>query len=252
MLTKSERPKAQTAVTVAIQTALRPGAEKLLCPPVATRSSKPESQAAEVAEKKARQVADAKNWPITATVVACVILGDNGNVIFDGTIENYPAEGELAMAAIRLIEDVLFLRSPLETETERNRPLDASMIFGDDIWTTMRILFADACRYGTIIDKIVDLRKPFWAGTRMSQERLLADPYETFVASDRRGDISRQTVVDYLQPPRIREISRAGAEMYATKLRTRGASTDSVELLLTLNSQAINSWMLAVSIGLLG
>jgi hypothetical protein len=58
--------------------------EQYLAPPVATRSKKAESQAAEVAEKQAERVATLATTPFAATATHIKLVDRNNSVIYEG------------------------------------------------------------------------------------------------------------------------------------------------------------------------
>lgn len=182
--------------------------QNFIAEPVATRSSKPDSVAKEIEEKRAIQAEQAQFWPITSTVQSCVLIDQHGNEVYRNNVkQGFDAvEGEVSFNTLAMIHAA-------NTSNRGQFEEDASMhdigvnLYGLKIRSRMSVLVLDALRYvtqqrqaGLTVDEVpVGLwaHKPFAPAP-------WCDPYEVLVPSDHRANFTWDIVAEYLgMPPSI-------------------------------------------------
>lgn len=162
---------------------------KLLSPPVATRSKKPDSMAAEVAEKAFKQQEEAGTRPVTAYVESAVLLDAMGGILAAQVSVNTP---HLLGVIVEACQD------------NGSTPLKAAafstfgpVVFCDGGPDVMRILHVQAAhvyaRHPGLAPRVAALclHLPF-------QPQYTCDPYEIALSTGDRGNISRDALATAL------------------------------------------------------
>lgn len=173
-------------VFLAIATNALPTATSFLMEPVATRSKKPDSVAAEVAEKREKQLQEAAFRPVTATVTGCVVLDVHGRVIavgLPGSVNGIPTSN-MAATMLQTIDD--YSRS--YTSHGSFGSTFGPTIFGDNVKDGLRIMFIDSL---TTPDEV---RRDRFAAMCLNlpfSPPQWCDPYEMVLPTEDRSNVPR-------------------------------------------------------------
>lgn len=162
----------------------RPDWERFLVEPQATRSKKPESVQAEIAEKRAQREENAQFWPLTGTISACVIIDQDGNEVFSSSAGFGTPEGDVSHKAMCALHALL-------PDNCHN------LMYGIRIYDRMRVMALDAIRFYVANPKLDIVQPRLWS-TQAFESGPWVDPYSTLVPSERRNDISWDCLCDFL------------------------------------------------------
>ena len=185
-----------------LTTSRRADWEKYLAEPKATRSSKPESVAKEIAEKQQKQAELSQFWPVAATVGSCVILDQHGNEVFSGSGGFGVPEGSVSHTALSMLGRLLATGSD-KIAAEPTLYDMGVRLFGLGIRDRLRIMALDALRYisqGTAEDARYMIPVGLWTH-KAFEAAPWVDPYEILVPSELRGDIPWDSLAEFLNIP---------------------------------------------------
>lgn len=186
------RPKLFLGVTLG----RRPDWEDYFAEVVATRSSKPESVAKEIAEKRASREEQAHFYPVAGTIHTCVILDESGREVFSSTPAGFDQQtvqaGRTSYMALTVVRDLL-----KQFETEHGHSDDSPSIYGLKVRDRLRVMALDAIRYMRE-SGIKDFIPPgLWYHTPFSPAPW-CDPYEAIVPAEHRSNIPYDGLCDFL------------------------------------------------------
>lgn len=175
----------------------RPEWESYFSEVAATRSSKPDSVAKEIAEKRAKREEQAHYIPVAGTVVSCVLLDEDGRQVFlmnaGGPFDNKP--GEISYIALQAIRDTLF---QADGSPFRSASGIGATLFGLKIRDRIRIMALDAMRFlATAGENRRSLPAALWYH-RPFDPAYWCDPYEAIVPSEHRNDIPYDGLCSFL------------------------------------------------------
>lgn len=175
--------------------------QRYLAEPVATRSSKPDSVAKEIAEKKEKQEAQSQYWPLTATVNSCVILNQDGEEVFVGNSGFSTAEGEVSHTALLTIGGMYAGSDDVSKLNIQPTMYDLGFsLYGLNVRDRMRVLAIDALRFANqSVEGAVPSMVPvgLWY-YRAFETAPWCDPYEAVVPSELRNDITWDSLAEFL------------------------------------------------------
>lgn len=172
--------------------------EKYFAEVTATRSSKPESVAKEIAEKQKDREAQAHFLPVAGVVSSCVILDINGDVVFNsgGSFESSP--GKISYEAMQLITNTW-----TNTAIPVANDLDelGYRLYGLRIRDRLRIMALDALHYAHSNKvSVKDILPGLWYN-RPFEASMWCDPYDMIIPSQNRNDISFDGLSEFLRFP---------------------------------------------------
>lgn len=183
-----------------VTTSRRPDWQKYIAEPKATRSSKPESVAKEVAEKQQKQAELSQFWPLAATVGSCVVLDQHGAEVFSGSGGFGVPEGHVSYTALCTLANLLTAGGNSKIATEPTMYDMGVQLFGLGIRDRLRIMALDALRFislGSAEDQRYMIPVGLWTHKAFEASPWL-DPYEILVPSELRNDIPWDSLADYL------------------------------------------------------
>lgn len=180
-----------------LTTARRKDWDRYLSAPIATRSSKPESVAKELEEKRARREEQAQFWPVTATVSTCVIIDQTGNEVFRATAGFSTVEGEVSYKTVEILTRLMTTGSYPLTKAPTLYDL-GSRLFGLRIRDRMRVLALDALRYANLTKNgLENIPVGLW-NHRPFEHAPWTDPHELIVPSEMRSDVAWNNIGEFL------------------------------------------------------
>lgn len=191
----------KTRLFLGITTCRRDNWEGFLTEVQATRSSKPESVAKEIAAKREAREENAHHLPLAGTLSTCTILNQHGNEVFVGVSDYAAAPGQLSYEVLTFIADTLQLGArPLDDLLRTSSTDCGSVLFGLRIRTRLRIMALDALRYIHSQHIAGTVHCALWQH-RPFDPALWADPYEVIIPSDFRNDVDYAALCDFLNVP---------------------------------------------------
>lgn len=185
-----------------LTTSRRADWQKYLAEPKATRSSKPESVAKEIAEKREKQAELSQFWPVAATVGSCVILDQNGDEVFASSGGFGVPEGSVSYTALSTLARLLATGGD-KIAAEPTLYDMGIRLFGLGIRDRLRIMALDALRFisqGTPADERYMIPVGLWTH-KAFEAAPWCDPYEILVPSELRHDIPWDSLAEYLNIP---------------------------------------------------
>lgn len=204
---QQQNPQPRQLLFLGLTTSRRPDWQKYLAEPAATRSSKPESVAKEVAEKRLKQENLSQFWPVAATVASCVILDQHGEEVFASTGGFGVSEGSVSYTAMTTLAR-LITEGGDKITTEPTLYDMGVRLFGLGIRDRLRIMALDALRF--ISQAPANEQRymiPVGLWTHKAFEAApWVDPYEILVPSELRNDVPWDSLADFLNisvPPGI-------------------------------------------------
>lgn len=176
----------------------RPDWMTYLMEPEATRSSKPESVAKEITEKKAKQEAEARTYPVAGTVAAAVIMNSAGEALLTTCHDASAPAGDVSVRVLQW----LAAANAVDPVSDYDPRTDCGIrLFGFGIADFMGIMFLDALGFARATRTDVDIPLGLWYHAPFEQ-RPWADPFHILIPSERRDrDIDRQGLCDFLGIP---------------------------------------------------
>lgn len=169
--------------------------DSYFAPCVATRSSKPDSVAKEIAEKEEKRAANAHFYPVAATVTSCIIVDHKGDEVFAATPSFNTTPGDVAARALAVIATYI---EQSELCVDNPQLYDVQVrLFGLRIRDRLRILALDALRHGVVTGNAGDVPVGLWYH-RPFEPAPWCDPYEALVPSELRSDVSYDGLCKFL------------------------------------------------------
>lgn len=171
--------------------------------PIATRSSKPESVAKEIAEKKAAQEEQAGFWPVTSTVTSVVILDQNGTQCFTAASGINGHIGEVSYRTLQYLHDVLDLTGSHACSHDLGINL-----YGLKIRDRLRTLAMDALYYVTQRAKAGERYAQIPVGlwyNRPFAPTIWADPFDVLLPTENRQNFSWESIANFLSIPQFHD-----------------------------------------------
>ena len=166
----------------------RPDWEWYFAEPVATRSSKPESVAKEVARKREEREAQAHFYPVAGTVHTCVVLDIKGEVLHKTTPGFDAPAGESSYRTFEFLQGFL-LNNGYDKKNMSTLREEENVLFGLRIRDRLRIMALDAIRYANNNNRDISVIIPELWYHRAFEPAIWCDPYEGVIPSERRNDV---------------------------------------------------------------
>ena len=175
----------------------RPDWATYLMEPEATRSTKADSVAKEIAEKRAKQEAEARTYPVAGTLQAVAILNSAGEPVFTTFHDPNQPAGDVSHRTL------VWLAQARVTDPVPVAPaVDCGIrLFGFGIPEFMRLMVLDALYYSRVARVQVDIPLGLWYH-KPFEAAPWADPFHMVIPSEHRNkNIDRQGLCDFLGIP---------------------------------------------------
>lgn len=172
--------------------------EKYFAPPVATRCSKPESVANEIAMKQQARMEQAHFLPVSGVVSSCVIIDIHGDIVFNSGGSFESTSGKISYDAMQMIATAW--KDTINPVPNGSTEL-GYRLYGLRIRDRLRIMALDALHYANTSGVSVSNIIPELWYNRPFEVSSWCDPYDMIIPQQNRNDITFDGLCEFLGYP---------------------------------------------------